>query len=116
MSGWREYDWDLMVRKRAPVPLVAAALLLAMWLGTAESGSITAVKCKADQEELFASIEAIRQQAIAEINAQLAETVDQHRTEALIALRERAWDDEEAQRGHAQQVFFDCMNAAQRKS
>lgn len=116
MSRWQEYDWDLMVRRRAPAPLIAAALLLALWVATAESGSITAVKCKADQDELLASIEAARQQTIAQINAQLSESGDDQRTQALLAMRERVWDDEEAQRGTAQQIYFDCMNAAQRKS
>ncbi|MAY66480.1 MAG: hypothetical protein CMM77_05080 [Rhodospirillaceae bacterium] len=116
MSRWQEYDWDLMLRKRAPVPLVAVALLLALWLATAESGSITAVKCKADQDELIAAIEAARQQTITQINTQLADSTDPQRSEALVALRERAWDEEEVQRGQAQQIYVDCMNAVRPKS
>ncbi|PIW29727.1 MAG: hypothetical protein COW30_04100 [Rhodospirillales bacterium CG15_BIG_FIL_POST_REV_8_21_14_020_66_15] len=114
MSRWQEYDWDLMVRRRAPVPLVAAALLLALWLATAESGSITAAKCQSDRDDLMAAIEAARQQTIDDINAQLAATDDAYRIESLTALRERAWDDEESQRGQAQQIFVDCMTAARR--
>lgn len=111
MSKWQQYDWDLMVRRKAPAPLIAAALLLAWWVATAESGSITAVKCKADHAELLASIEASRVEAIKQINSQIAGTGDQQRIAALTAMRERAWDQEESQRGQAQQIFFDCMNA-----
>lgn len=111
MSRWQEYDWDLMVRRKAPAPLIAAALLLAWWVATAESGSLTVAKCKADHNELLASIEDARHQAIQQINAQIAGTDDQLRTASLKALRERAWDQEESQRGQAQQIYFDCMNA-----
>ncbi|MEQ9556136.1 MAG: hypothetical protein RIG67_10205 [Rhodospirillales bacterium] len=114
MSRWQEYDWDMMIRRRAPVPLIAVALLLSLWLATAESGSITAVKCKADQEELLASIETARQQTIDQINVQLANTGDYQRIETLLSMRDQAWDEEEAQRGFAQQVFYDCLNATKR--
>ncbi|HBT41233.1 MAG TPA: hypothetical protein DIW51_15155 [Rhodospirillaceae bacterium] len=114
MSKWQEYDWDMMIRRRAPVPLIAVALLLSLWLATAESGSITAVKCKADHAELLASIEAARQQTIDQINLQLADTGDYQRIETLLAMRERAWDEEEAQRGSAQHIFYDCISAAKR--
>ena len=90
MSRWQEYDWDLMVRRKAPAPLIAAALLLAWWVATAESGSLTVAKCKADHNELLSSIEDARQQTIQQINAQIAGTDDQLRTASLKALRERA--------------------------
>ena len=106
MPRWNEYDWDQMVRRKAPAPLVAAALLLSYWVATAESGSITAVKCKADHGEMLDALEDIRE------SAQIAQTNDPQRVEALTAMRERAWDEEEAHRGRAQQTYFDCLNAA----
>ena len=112
MPRWNEYDWDQMVRRKAPAPLVAAALLLSYWVATAESGSITAVKCKADHGEMLDALEDIRESAVSQINAQIAQTNDPQRVEALTAMRERAWDEEEAHRGRAQQTYFDCLNAA----
>ena len=76
------------------------------------SGSITAVKCKADHAELMDALEDIRESAVTQINAQIAQTNDPQRVEALTAMRERAWDEEEAHRGRAQQTYFDCLNAA----
>lgn len=114
MSRWREYDWDLMVRRKAPAPLVAVALLLGLWLVTADSGSINAVRCEADHQEMVASLEAARRQAVDQINAQIESAGEAERVTALKALREQVWDDEESQRGQAQRMYRDCLNAAKR--
>jgi len=114
MSRWQEYDWDMMVRRKAPTPLVAAALLLGLWVATADNGSINAVRCEADHQALLASFEAARQQVIGQLNAQIETAAEPERVTALIQLREQAWDDEETQRGRAQLVFRECLKAVQR--
>ena len=58
--------------------------------------------------------EAARQQTLDQINIQLADTGDYQRIEALLSMREQAWDEEEAQRGNAQHIFYDCISAAKR--
>ena len=97
-----------------PIPLVAAALLLGLWVLTARSGSVPGAMCEADFRELIAEIERNRENSIAEINAQLAEAPPENR-EPLLAMREHAWDDEEQQRAQATLIRRDCMRAAHGK-
>lgn len=106
-------DWDNMIRRPAPVPIIAVALLLAAWLATARFGSVNHVRCEADYQELIADIEANRQSALAEINGQLAEAAGGARA-ALEAMREKVWDEEESQRGRAQAIRTDCLRASRR--
>ncbi|MEK9673409.1 MAG: hypothetical protein VW268_13060 [Rhodospirillaceae bacterium] len=112
MSRWNEYDWDLMVRKRAPAPLIAAALLLAYWVATAQSGSVNSARCKADHVELIAQIEQNRNAAMVQINAQIEGALSERQIADLKLLHESVWDDEEKHRGQAQRIYIDCLNAA----
>jgi hypothetical protein len=96
-------------------PALALALFCSMALaaaaGPARSAGVTAAECKAGHDELIASIEAAREQAVAQLSLQIADAEDQQRIIALTALRERAWDDEESQRNRAQQIYYDCLKA-----
>lgn len=94
--------------RKTPVPLAAVALLLALWVYTASSGSITGAQCDADFEELLHDIEQNRIAAIEEINRQMEEDLD---PAGLARLREQAWDQEERQRGQAQYIWMDCKRA-----
>lgn len=103
-----------MVRRKAPVPLVAVAILLAYWVATAPAGSINAVRCEADHQEYLAAIAGNRNATIKEINDQISDTTHPQTKAGLIAMRESLWDEEEQQRSRAQQVLNDCLNAVNR--
>lgn len=96
MSRWREYDWDLMVRRKAPIPLVAVALMLAWWLITARNGSINAVRCQADHLERQAALDTERQRA-------LAVTPE--------AEHERLWAESDARQAAERRRLDDCLKA-----
>lgn len=98
------------MRRNTPVPLIAAALLLALWIATAQQGSVPGLRCAEHYKQLIAEIERNRTSAIAEINKQIDEAEGQVRVD-LVAMRERVWDDEEEQRNIANQILFDCRKA-----
>lgn len=101
--------------RRTPVPLMAAALLLCLWVVPARSGSVPKLPCDEDYKELLAEIENNRNLSLAEINRQLSEAVGDQRA-SLEAMSEQTWDDEEGQRAQASQMWRDCMRAARGKN
>jgi len=101
----------MFARKHTPVPLAAAALLLALWVMTARSGSVPTLRCDGDYKEMISDIENNRNAAIAEINRQLTEAGELQRG-SLLAMREQVWDDEEQQRATAGMMRRDCQKAA----
>ena len=100
--------------RRTPVPLMAAALLLCLWVVTARSGSVPRFRCDEDYKELLTEIKNNRNLSIVEINRQLGEAVGDQRA-SLEAMREQTWDDEEGQRAQASQMWRDCIRAAKGK-
>lgn len=98
------------MHRRAPVPLVAAALLLGLWAVTARLGSVPGAGCEADYRELIAEIEANRAHSLASIEAQL-KTLPADQGADLRRMREHFWDREESQRATAAQIHRDCLKA-----
>ncbi len=94
-----------------PVPLAAAALLLALWVMTASSDPMTRTLCDNDLDELLSEIETNRQAAIKHIAGQLAEPQSAQRRRGLLNLQEETWDQEERQRGQANYLWRDCLKA-----
>ncbi len=101
--------------RATPVPLAAAALLLALWVVTSTSGSITRAQCDTDLEDLMREIEINRDKALQDIETQLQATNLPQEKQNLLAMREHTWDHEEQQRGQANHIWRDCMKAAQDK-
>lgn len=102
--------------RATPVPLAAAALLLALWVFTSTSASITRAKCDADLNELLAEIETNRANAVSDIERQLANAPSERERDGLLAMREESWDHEEQQRGQANYIWRDCMQALKGKT
>lgn len=102
--------------RATPVPLAAAALLLSLWVLTSTSGSITRAQCDADLEELMGEIETNRKTALIDITSQLAKSPSSHERQGLLSMREQTWDHEEQQRGQANYIWRDCMQAVKGKS
>ncbi len=99
--------------RTAPVPLIAIALLLGLWVLTSTSGSITQARCDSDLNELLASIERNKKYSLEQINSQLKTETDPRNRQNLEAAREQAWDQEEQKRAQAGHIWRDCMKAVQ---
>lgn len=102
--------------RATPIPLAAIALLLALWVFTASSGSITGAQCDADLEQFLSDLETNRIMTIEEINRQLADESSPTGSQALVSMREQAWDQEEQQRGQANHIWRDCKEAVKKQS
>jgi len=102
--------------RATPIPLAAVALLLALWVFTASSESLTSAQCDADFNQLLNDIEKNRIMTIAEINRQLADEVNPTDPQGLELMREQAWDQEEQQRGQANYIWRDCKEAVKKNS
>lgn len=99
------------MRKHTPIPLYAAALLLALWVITARSGSVPGLRCAEDYRAMIAEIERNRQAEIVHINDLLVTATGDER-DALLAMREESWDKEERERAIADSFLRDCQKAA----
>ncbi len=96
--------------KQTPAPLIAAALLLGLWVTTARAGAAPGAGCEADYRELIGEIEANRARSLALIEAQL-KVLPANQGAALRRMRDRSWDGEESQRAMAAQIHRDCLKA-----
>ena len=85
-----------------PVPLAAAALLLALWVFNVSSGQLTPAVCDTDYRELLDEIERNRSKTILELTEQITQAASPVHRAALEHQREQAWDYEEEQRGQGQ--------------
>ncbi len=101
------------MHRRGPVPLVAATVLLGLWMGTAHAGGLPGVNCEADYRELIAEIEANRAHSLAGIEGQL-KLLPADQGAELRQMREHFWDREESQRATAAQIRGDCRKALEK--
>jgi hypothetical protein len=96
-------------------PMVLTLVLLGSALGSVAVpalADITPEQCDADLGVLLGDIEANRIAALQHIAGQITETEIPAERQALEAMREQIWDQEERQRGRAHHIWRDCMAAA----
>ena len=93
------------------LPVIAAFIAVWCQLTPAYAG-ITPEQCDEDLQQLLGDIEANRNTTLKVIARQISETEILSERQALEAMREQVWDQEERQRGRAHYIWRDCMTAS----